>query len=223
MCVCCLRYPACNAHAPYCHLWPARLFGIFPQYLINGTIFEKEKLLSKKCMFRFSLQLSSETFPILRRNEWDVIKNVYWSSSKLSFIFVRFLWNLNFLDIFSKNPQISNFMKIRPVGTELFHADGRTDERKNRRTGMTKLIIAFRNFANVPNESLLYTKIQFTLHREHSMLQSERVPSRCACIILITNDAVRQYITLYSTFWNLRLDEGYLSTAETCSCLDLMQ
>ena len=30
-------------------------------------------------------------------------------------------------------------MKIRPVGTELFHADGRTD--------MEKLIVAFRNFA----------------------------------------------------------------------------
>jgi len=28
---------------------------------------------------------------------------------------------------FSKNPQISSFMKIRPVGAELFHADGRTD------------------------------------------------------------------------------------------------
>ena len=29
---------------------------------------------------------------------------------------------------FSKNTQISNFMKIRPAGTELFHADGLTDE-----------------------------------------------------------------------------------------------
>jgi len=29
--------------------------------------------------------------------------------------------------LFSKNTQISNFMKIRLVGTELFHADGRTD------------------------------------------------------------------------------------------------
>jgi hypothetical protein len=35
-----------------------------------------------------------------------------------------------------------NFMKIRPVGAELFHADRRTD--------MTKLIVAFRNCANVP-------------------------------------------------------------------------
>jgi len=26
-----------------------------------------------------------------------------------------------------ENPQISNFTKIRPVGAELFHADGRTD------------------------------------------------------------------------------------------------
>jgi len=22
VCVCSLRYPACNAHVPYCHLWP---------------------------------------------------------------------------------------------------------------------------------------------------------------------------------------------------------
>jgi hypothetical protein len=39
---------------------------------------------------------------------------------------------------FPKNTQISNFIKIRPVGAELFHADGRTD--------MTKLMDAFRNF-----------------------------------------------------------------------------
>jgi len=28
---------------------------------------------------------------------------------------------------FSKNTQMSNFMKIRPVGAELFHADGWMD------------------------------------------------------------------------------------------------
>jgi len=33
-------------------------------------------------------------------------------------------------------------MKIRLVGVEFFHADGRTD--------MTKLIVAFRKFANAP-------------------------------------------------------------------------
>jgi len=35
-------------------------------------------------------------------------------------------------------------MKIRPVGAELFHADKRTD--------VTKLIVAFRNFANAPKK-----------------------------------------------------------------------
>ena len=44
--------------------------------------------------------------------------------------------------------QILNFMKIRPVGAELFHADGRAET--DGQTGMTKLIVAFRNFANAP-------------------------------------------------------------------------
>jgi hypothetical protein len=35
-------------------------------------------------------------------------------------------------------------MKIRPVGAELFHADGRTDK--------TKLTVAFRNFGNAPKK-----------------------------------------------------------------------
>jgi len=37
-CVCSLTYPVCNSHAPYCHLWPAQLYIIFPHYLTNGTI-----------------------------------------------------------------------------------------------------------------------------------------------------------------------------------------
>jgi hypothetical protein len=37
-------------------------------------------------------------------------------------------------------------MKIRPVEADLFHADGQTD----RETDTTKVIVAFRNFANAP-------------------------------------------------------------------------
>ena len=88
VCICSLSYPAWD------HLWPAPLYHTFPNYLINGTIFEKkkEKLLNTKCVFWFSPQLLSETFPMLWRNERDVIKNVHWSSCKVSFIFflVRF-------------------------------------------------------------------------------------------------------------------------------------
>jgi len=46
---------------------------------------------------------------------------------------------LDFLLIFSKNTQISNFMSIQIAGNELFHADRLTD--------ITKLIVAFQNFA----------------------------------------------------------------------------
>ena len=47
--------------------------------------------------------------------------------------------------IFEKYSSI-NFMKICLAGSELFHADGGVD----RRTDMTKLIVAFSNFANAP-------------------------------------------------------------------------
>ena len=47
--------------------------------------------------------------------------------------------------IFEKSTQTSRLIKIRPVGAALFHADGQTD--------MTKLIVAFRNIANAPENS----------------------------------------------------------------------
>ena len=47
---------------------------------------------------------------------------------------------MDFLNRISKKAQISRFIKIRPVGAELFRADGQV--------GMTKLTVAFRNFAN---------------------------------------------------------------------------
>jgi len=44
--------------------------------------------------------------------------------------------------IFEKNTQISNFTKIRSVGAELLHENGKTDRRYE----------ACRNFANAPKE-----------------------------------------------------------------------
>jgi hypothetical protein len=49
---------------------------------------------------------------------------------------------LNILDRFSKNNKILNLIEIHLAGAELFHADRRTD--------MTKLIVAFHNSAKAP-------------------------------------------------------------------------
>jgi hypothetical protein len=36
------RYQGSNARAPYCHMWPARVYSIFQLYLTNGKVFEKK-------------------------------------------------------------------------------------------------------------------------------------------------------------------------------------
>jgi hypothetical protein len=53
----------------------------------------------------------------------------------------------------SKNNQISNFLKIFPVGAELFRPDGHTD--------VTKLIVAFGNFVNAPKKSTFCLRTVF--------------------------------------------------------------
>jgi len=64
------------------------------------------------------------------------------------------------VDKFSKNIQISNFMKILSVGSELFLVD--------RRTEMTKLIDAFRSSSNAPKKIRLTVNL-ITLFRPASL------------------------------------------------------
>ena len=87
----------------------------------------------------------------------------------LLFLSYLFKWIMNFIDRCSKIPQISNFMKICPVGAELFHDDRRTYEGKSSEnlksaikfiykylrfsfdspSYMTMVVFAFRNYCNV--------------------------------------------------------------------------
>jgi hypothetical protein len=69
-------------------------------------------------------------------------KNVYMHGTRY---FCRILIKLEiFFNRLSKKSQISNLIKIRPVGGDVFHADRRKD--------IMKLTVAFRNFVNAPKK-----------------------------------------------------------------------
>jgi hypothetical protein len=88
--------------------------------------FRKKVIEHKTYVLIFSTS-SSETFFILRTTEQDMV-NVHTPSCSVGLpVTVRFYWNFNFLDRFSKNNQTSNFIKIHPVGVQLFYLDKQTD------------------------------------------------------------------------------------------------
>ena len=144
VCVCSIRYPACHVHAPYCHPWPVRLYNIFPHYLMKGTIFGKAVIEHKMCVCWFSLQNLSETVLILRRNERDVMKNVYWSSCK-------YLYSCHIFMGLEFSRQL--FEKYSDVKFHEYPSSGSPN--CSLRTDTTNLIVAFRNFAITPIERVV--------------------------------------------------------------------
>jgi hypothetical protein len=60
----------------------------FPNYLVNGSTFDKT-LLNMKCVFWFLYNFLSETFLILRRIRRDIFINVHLVSCKVPAILVR--------------------------------------------------------------------------------------------------------------------------------------
>jgi len=147
VCVCSLRYPACNSLAPYCHLWPVWAYYIFLHYFINGTIFEKEKI-TEKIVLRLSVQLLSDTSLIVRRIQREIIKNVHWTyyscHTSIRLESPRQIFEKCSNTQFHNNP--SNGSQVVPCG--------RTDRWTDRLTDVTQLTFAFHNFANTFNKVL---------------------------------------------------------------------
>jgi hypothetical protein len=149
--MCRLRYPSRNAHAPYCHMWPSRLYNLyifFPHYLIKA-IFSKKKvnLLNRKCVFWFSVKTFLQNISRSKKNRVRYDQKIYFG---LHVILVRFEWNLNFLDIFSKN-QISRIF-VRWDKSCTIRTDGRAQS-TGRKIEIKKLIVSSLNFLNWREEN----------------------------------------------------------------------
>ena len=76
VCVGSLRYPACTAHTPHCHLWPAQLHNILPHYLINRTI-KKKKLLNIKFVKRENQQDATNSMFIIKLSNSTCFRHHY--------------------------------------------------------------------------------------------------------------------------------------------------
>jgi uncharacterized protein YjbI with pentapeptide repeats len=87
------------------------------------------------------MQIVRYSWQILTKHEFSGQNFLDTNFLGTNFLGTNFL-DTNFLDRISKKFK-QNFMKIRPVGAELFHADGRTDRHD-------KANSLFRNFANAP-------------------------------------------------------------------------
>ena len=115
--------------------------SLTPPYFFSELSYKRHDFRNEMCFFIFSTTLS-ETILILRRiyarynhNSANVFMKNTRDSSQI-------LMKLEFSrQIFEIYPRII-FNEGRPVGSDLFHANGQTH--------MTKLIVLFRNFANAP-------------------------------------------------------------------------
>ena len=127
------------------------------------------------------------------------------------------IWiKLEFFNRLSKNAEISNFMKIRPVGAALFHADGQTDT--------TKLTVAFRNFANAHGNRqgfLLFlphidVNLIYDHHHYHKQPRSPKLlGSRLLVGLTLLNEQIRQcwggISSFISQLWSTK-------TFSVCKC-----
>jgi hypothetical protein len=104
----------------------------------------REKVTEHKMRVLIFSRILAEKFLILRKIQLDIIINAQISSRKVLVILVRLWWNPEFSrQIFEKYSN-TKFHENPSSGSRVLR--GRTEGQ----TDMTKLIVAFRNFANAP-------------------------------------------------------------------------
>ena len=137
VCVYSFRYPACNAHVPYCYLWPAPLLQYLSVLSHKRHDFRKKKVTEHK----MCVVVSSTTFVwniSHSEKKWErydekctLVFN--WSTSYSCPILMKFEVSRKILEKSSN----TTFHENRSSGIRVVPC-GRTD--------MTKLIAAFRKF-----------------------------------------------------------------------------
>jgi hypothetical protein len=174
-------------HCYLCPVWPCHT-SWHPR---NDTIFGKA-LLNTKCVFWLSLQLLSETFPILRITERDIAISVHGSSSFLSDFYETWILMI-YLRKKAKYKIPWKFVRWDPTDRQIW-----------------KLIVAFTQFCQRSKETLPFCShtVFMRLYSVHSILCT---PIRHLRIDSFNGDGLCSlwgwdwiYVELYVEAWGLR-------------------
>ena len=125
----------------------------------------KKKLLNRKCVFWFALQILSAIFLILRRIQADIIIHTHRYSCKASVILVEF-W----LDFLTDSRKILKCQILWKSYQCRLHDSMTMVGWTDRQTDTTNILVPFHNFANItknlPNQhSLIPSRFNPMQHR----------------------------------------------------------
>jgi hypothetical protein len=209
VCVCRLRYLVCNAHAPYCNLWPARLRNIFPPYPTNGTIFGKV-VERKMRILIFAITYTWNIFHSQKNStRYDHRCTVLNVKCPLLLSGFNETWTLS-TDIWKIFQYQISWISVQWDPSCHMWTGGRAGRQAHRRTDRTKLIIASRNFADAPeNEHGQYiSTISLTYVHTRTYIHTH------TCIYICTKIAY-----IFTSAWKLsRLSFAYMTYRDRRNC-----